>query len=183
MRKITRLGLFVAGLLTAGFAASQGFAEEKTVVLTARSGERIQIGHIDLRPAGDGQDFTITIASARFVDLYMEDRSFQCLPEETYHFCLIPFLVSGHIAEGRFAELEHALLFIRKSKNDVALNPFNGQYYEMSSSRKGFVGKARDVDFVDVVAASNKPQGPVVKKEDLHIGPVEDYLFPTVTIE
>lgn len=183
MRKICKIGLFVVGVLAGGVATGQAFAEEKSVFLTSRSGEKVRIGAVELRPAGDGYDFTIAISGERFIGLYMEDRNFQCLAEETWHYCYLPYVTSGHIADGRYAELEHALLFVRKTKNDVDLNPFNGIYYKIAKNGATLTGTPRDVDLADVEAANSKQAGTPIKDENLHLGQSEDYLFPTLSIE
>jgi hypothetical protein len=183
LMQLCKIGVFVAGLLAGAMTVGQAFAEEKNIFLTSRSGGKVLIGHVDLRPANDGQDFKVTIAGERFIELYMEDRNFQCLAEEAWHYCYLRYVTSGHIAEGRYAELEHALLFVRKSKNDVDLNPFNGIYYKIAKNGAALTGKPHDVDLADVEAANSQKAGTPIKDEELHLGQPEDYLFPTLSIE
>ena len=165
------------------FATQQAAAEEKRIFLTSRAGNRVEVGKVDLKPAGDGYDFTVNIDGSGFVELYMEDRNFKCLAEEAWHYCYLPFLTEGRIADGDYKQLEHALLFVRKSKNDVDLNPFNGVYFKIAKDGSTLVGKPRDVDLADVEAANSQHPGTPIKEEDLHQGQPEDYLFPTLSIE
>jgi hypothetical protein len=181
MRKLFRPGALSAVVLTA--LATQSAAEEKRILLTSRMGNHVVIGRVDLRPAGDGFDFAVNIGGAGFVELYMEDRNFKCLAEEAWHYCYLPYGATGHISDGRYAELEHALLFVRKSKNDVDLNPFNGIYYKIAKSGATLTGQPRDVDLAEIEAANAQHPGTPIKDEDLHLGQPEDYLFPTLTIE
>lgn len=182
MSNVFRTGA-LATVVLAALAAQSAFAETKRIILTSRAGNRVEIGKVELKPAGDGFDFTVNIEGGVFVELYMEDRNFKCLAEEAWHYCYLPYVTTGHIADGRYAELEHAAFFVRKRKNDVDLNPFNGIYYKIAKNGPTLEGKPRDVDLADIEAANSQHPGTPIKDEDLHLGQPEDYLFPTLTIE
>jgi hypothetical protein len=168
--------LAIASLLATELTAEAGYAEEKQIFLTSRASNQLAIGRLDLYPAGD--DFSIDIDGGSFVELYMEDRNFKCLAEEAWHYCYLPYVSSGHFAYGRYAALEHALLFVRKSKNDVDLNPFNGIYDKIAKDGATLAGKPRVVDLAEIEAASSQRPGTPIKDEDLNLGQPEDCLIP-----
>lgn len=143
---------FSAGLLLAA-AAAPAFAWEPAgthrVTLHARDGTRVDIGAVQMRPAGDGRyTFALMLDHARFKDHFLSMREFKCLEALTEVFCHVayPYARPDTVSAQDLAWLEHALLFMFKLPSEFGAKLWNGIYFRMQVTPQGIVGMPQAVD-------------------------------------
>jgi hypothetical protein len=164
------LGLAVAAAVPA--RAAWDMVGSKAVVAHLADGSSVQIGSVQFTPAADGQTrFELTMAHGPFSDHFLSMREFKCLagpPELTCH-VPYPYRQAGLVSPGRYAWLEHSLLFFFKRPTDFGAKLWNGIYFELRATDTGLQGTPQAID-LNLIASppadlNTPPYRPALRSE------------------
>lgn len=182
---------FALGLLSLPSHAVD-LSGHKTISLVSPTGEKTEIGDVELRPRYGGYGFELAFKRDAFKEIYMQETNFLCLPGGRRETCHFPFPPgdyapddsSGFFTESDLRSLEYALLFVHKrpAPADIDINPFNGLYYRLTVKGKRVEGTVFGVDFNRLIAADEKEKYPL-KSSDLDPVDLRSEPFPRLVIE
>lgn len=149
-----RLGVCAALLALAAPAARAGdLAGSRQVLLHSRDGARIALGTVDFTPAADGRTaFVLKLAHQPFKDYFLSMKEFKCVESPTEVFCHVPYpypqpgTVRLSPGTADLAWLEHALLFMFKTPAEFGAKLWNGVYFQLKPTERGFDGIPQAVD-------------------------------------
>lgn len=148
-----RPAMWAAAALAWGMAAPAWAAWDmvgtKAVMVTTADGSRVQIGTVQFTPAANGQTrFELAMAHGPFSDHFLSMREFKCLAGPTELSCHVPYPYrqAGTVSPGRYAWLEHSLLFFFKLPTDFGAKLWNGIYFELKATDTGLQGTPQAVD-------------------------------------
>jgi hypothetical protein len=137
------------GLLAAGTTAqANGLTGSKTIALHSRDGQVMPIGAVSFEPQGEKTSFTVKMDPLKLKDFFLSMREFKCAEGAGEIQCYVPYPYAqpGTISAHDFSWLEHALLFFYKQPSDFGAKLWNGVYYRLKHTDKGFVGEPQAVD-------------------------------------
>lgn len=178
MRKL----LFWVGVaLLAGVAQAADLSGRKAVVLLANDGSRLVIGQVTFLRQGDGYGFRFEPDPSKFTERFLAMRPFLCLDGQTQSLCHFPYATPRRITEGDLTDLEYELMFLRKPRQAVSVDAFNGVYYEMRFTERGLAGELREVDMTPIVVpdGSKRP----IRREALERSDPAGHWLPRLVIE
>ncbi|HEX6828960.1 MAG TPA: hypothetical protein VF104_08270 [Burkholderiales bacterium] len=169
----------VALLAEAGHAAD--LSGRKTVALLANDGSRIAIGQVTFQRQGDGYRFRFEPDPSKFTERFLAMRPFLCLDGESQSLCHFPYATPRHVTEHDLTDLEYELMFLRKPRQAVSVDAFNGIYYEMRITERGIAGELREVDMTPIVVpdGSKRP----IRREALEKSDPAGHWLPRLVIE
>ncbi len=172
---------WVAAALLAGAAQAADLSGRKAVVLLANDGSRVVIGQVTFRRQGDGYDFRFEPDPSKFTERFLAMRPFLCLDGATQSLCHFPYATPRHVTERDLTDLEYELMFLRKPRQAVSVDAFNGIYYEMRISDRGVAGELREVDMTPIVVpdGSKRP----IRRETLEKSDPAGHWLPRLVIE
>lgn len=155
------------------------------ITLHARDGSAVRIGHVDLAAPVDGtRRFGVTMDHAVFTDHFLSMREFKCLPGGSEILCHVPYPYPqpGTLREGDAAWLEHALLFMFKKPSEFGAKLWNGVYWRLQRTERGWRGTPQAVDLNLIGAPPEKPGPPYppARRDDM---PAGARWFERITIE
>src|SRR5512134_504857 len=147
-----RAALFWIGLgLLAGVAQAADLSGRKAVVLLANDGSRVVIGQVTFQRQGEGYSFRFEPDASKFTERFLAMRPFLCLDGETQSLCHFPYATPRYVTERDLTDLEYELMFLRKPRQAVSVDAFNGIYYELHPTERGLSGELREVDMTPIV--------------------------------
>lgn len=143
-------------------------APEMVITLHATDGTEIDIGILKTTPQGEGHRIQVILDETKFEDKFLSMRPFKCLPHPTQVVCYLayPYENKRFISKDDVTDLEYDLLFLHKSPQEYGIDAWNGLYYDLEMTEKGFVGELRETD-LNVLASPPEELRPI-KDEDLH---------------
>ena len=150
-------------------------ADTLAITLHARDGTSVRIGRVDLGPPVDGtRRFALTMDPAVFTDHFLSMREFKCLPGGSEILCHVPYPYPhpGTLREGDAAWLEHALLFMFKKPSEFGAKLWNGVYWRLQKTERGWSGTPQAVDLNLISAPPDKPGPPYppARRDDMPAG-------------
>lgn len=186
--KNTRLaGLALATLLLLHQTAAQAWelAGSKTIVLHARSGQRMVLGSVSFQPEGGTTTFKLHLDEQRFKDFFLSMKEFKCLESEQEVQCHVPYPYPnpGTVSSANLVWLEHSLLFFYKAPRDFGARLWNGLYYRMEVTAQGIVGTPQAIDLVQMGAPPADPSIPPFGTEGRSDITPDSRWFHRLTIE
>lgn len=145
------------------------------ITLHARDGSAVRIGQVELAAPVDGvQRFSLTMDHAVFTDHFLSMREFKCLPGGSEILCHVPYPYPhpGTVREGDAAWLEHALLFMFKRPSEFGAKLWNGVYWKLQRTGRGWSGAPQAVDLNLIGAPPDKPGPPYppTRRDDMPAG-------------
>lgn len=174
--------LFWFGIaLLGGAAQAADLSGRKAVVLLANDGSRVVIGQVTFQRQGDGYGFRFEPDPSKFTERFLAMRPFLCLDGQTQSLCHFPYATPRRITEGDLTDLEYELMFLRKPRQAVSVDAFNGVYYEMRITERGLAGELREVDMTPIVVpdGSKRP----IRREALERSDPAGHWLPRLVIE
>ncbi len=144
-------------------ATAQPLDGTRAVRLHSRDGAVLQLGSMAFSPQPDGRSvFTLALQHGVFKDFFLSMKEFKCLEAATEVFCHLPYPhpQPGTVSATDLAWLEHSLLFMFKTPSDFGAKLWNGVYFQLQASAKGFEGKPQAVDLNRISAPPDRPGVP-----------------------
>lgn len=163
--------LLVVTTLALSFSAvASTFNSPLTIYLQPNEGERIPIGSLELTPKNQGHEIKVVLNDEHFEDHFLSMRPFKCLPHPDKMLChlVYPYANDRFISEKDLTDLEYALLFLHKSQAEYGIDAWNGMYYEMTRTDKGFSGELRETDLNVLVAPPKDGNKRPILRSELH---------------
>lgn len=179
---VMRTVLFWVGVaLLASAAQAADLSGRKAVTLLANDGSRVVIGQVTFQRRGDGYGFRFEPDPSKFTERFLAMRPFLCLDGQTQSLCHFPYATPRHITERDLTDLEYELMFLRKPRQAVSVDAFNGIYYEMRITERGVAGELREVDMTPIVVpdGSTRP----IRREALEKSDPAGHWLPRLVIE
>lgn len=187
MNKARFAGLaFGTLLMLHGTAASAWeLAGNKTIVLHARSGQRITLGSVSFQAEGSTTTFKLHLDEQRFKDFFLSMKEFKCLESEPEVQCHVPYPYPnpGTVSADNLVWLEHSLLFFYKAPRDFGARLWNGLYYRMELTAQGIVATPQAIDLVQMGAPPEDPAIPPFGSEGRSDITPDSRWFHRLTIE
>jgi len=173
--------LFVCSLVS----ATPILDGSKTITLTGKDNESVDIGFIHFHNENDRVTYEIEFEEGVFSDEFLSMRPFKCIHKSGQMIChlVYPYKKQGYIREQDLVDLEYDLLFLHKGVDEYGINPWNGLYYDLKAGEDGLVGILKEVD-LNVLAAP--PEAGVLRpvtEDMLYDSEPEKHLFPGLTIK
>ena len=160
-------GLPLASLLLAGAlalpAGAADLAGSRQVLLHGRDGARIHLGDVAFTPQADGRSgFVLTLRHEPFKDFFLSMKEFKCVESASEVFCHVPYPYPqpGTVSATDLAWLEHALLFMFKTPTEFGARLWNGIYFKLTPTERGFEGRPQAVDLNRISAPPDQPGVP-----------------------
>ncbi len=153
------LAAALAGLLTAPAGAAE-LTGSRQVLLHGRDGSRIALGEVVFTPQADGRSaFALKLRHEPFKDFFLSMKEFKCVESPSEIFCHVPYPYPqpGTVSGTDLAWLEHALLFMFKTPADFGAKLWNGVYFKLTPTERGFEGRPQAVDLNRISAPPDKP--------------------------
>ena len=141
-------------------AAAADLAGTRQVLLHGRDGSRIHLGDVAFTAQADGRSaFALTLRHAPFKDYFLSMKEFKCVEGGTEIFCHVPYPYAqpATVGPGDLAWLEHALLFMFKTPAEFGAKLWNGVYFQLTPTERGFDGRPQAVDLNRISAPPDKP--------------------------
>lgn len=150
---------------TSGTSAATTAALEGTrqITLHAQGGAKVVIGQVRLTPGPqETSRFELTMNHAAFTDHFLSMREFKCLGGGTEILCHVPYPYPhpATVTDADPAWLEHALLFMFKKPGEFGAKLWNGVYWKLTRTERGWVGSPQAVDLNQIGAPPDKPGPP-----------------------
>lgn len=175
------VSFWVFAALLSGAAQAADLSGHKSVVLLANDGSRVVIGQVRFQRQGDGYDFGFEPDASKFTERFLAMRPFLCLDGPTQSLCHFAYATPRHITELDLTDLEYELMFLRKPRQAVSVDAFNGIYYELRVTPGGLAGELREVDMTPIVVpdGSKRP----IRRENLEKSDPAGHWLPRMVIE
>ena len=157
--------LLAASLLLPPAASAQApaLAGSRQVLLHGRDGARIHLGDVAFTPQADGRSrFVLAMRHEPFKDFFLSMKEFKCLEAATEIFCHVPYPYPqpGSVSPSDLAWLEHSLLFMFKTPAEFGAKLWNGVYFKLKATERGFEGSPQAVDLNRISAPPDRPGVP-----------------------
>jgi hypothetical protein len=170
--------------LAAALAAGPALAQTYRVSLQDADGARTPIGVLTLSGSGNARSARFEPDAQRFGERFLAMRPFRCLDGPKWSYCHFP-QVTARRGEDDLADIEYALMFMRKPRASVSLDPSQGLYYRLApNGAGGWSGRLHEADmapFVDPAAARDRSRP--LKPADLHAVDAARAWMPVLLIE
>ena len=157
-----RAGLLLAAALALPAAAAD-LAGSRQVLLHGRDGSRIALGEVVFTPQADGRSaFVLKLRHQPFKDFFLSMKEFKCVESPSEIFCHVPYPYPqpGTVSATDLAWLEHALLFMFKTPAEFGAKLWNGVYFKLTPTERGFEGRPQAVDLNRISAPPDQPGVP-----------------------
>lgn len=160
-------------------------ALEKTVSLEQSDGQKIVIGTLQLPDSGEG-GYRFQRDESVFESHFLSMRPFLCLSHPVHMLCHLPYLYkkSSHwSADAPLTLLEYDFLFIRRSPTEYGIDAWNGLYYKLEPTEKGWIGRAHETD-LNVLASP--PEAGIefpIDPNEIYPAELEQMAYPILRIE
>ena len=170
----------------AGPAIAQPLQGSRQLLLHDRDGGQRVLGSVSFTPQADGRSaFALQLRHEVFKDFFLSMKEFKCVESATEVFCHVPYPYPqpGTVSPTDLAWLEHSLLFMFKAPTEFGAKLWNGVYFQLKATDKGFEGLPQAVDLNRISAPPAQPGVPPYRKalrDD--IAPAARY-FNRLTIE
>lgn len=164
-------------------AAALDLTGTRSVRLHDNDGAPRVLGTISFTRDGDGWLFTFEPDRRAFGEYFLAMRPFLCLDGEKESYCLFPYDSPRRITPADLTDLEYALMFLRKPRAAVNLDPFNGIYYRLRIGERGIEGKLYEVDMNPIIAPEGKPLPRPIGPADLVEVSPKGHWLPRLTID
>ena len=154
--------LWLAGALALAASAAD-LAGSRQVLLHGRDGARVHLGDVAFTPQADGRSgFVLTLRHEPFKDFFLSMKEFKCVESASEIFCHVPYPYPqpGTVSATDPAWLEHSLLFMFKTPNEFGAKLWNGIYFKLKPTERGFDGSPQAVDLNRISAPPDKPGVP-----------------------
>ena len=174
--RITTVFAILGGLFVLPFSASAWEMEgTKTIALSTRDGQSIDIGTVSFTPKDGKIGFDIALDLAKFKDYFLSMKEFKCLDGGVEVQCYVPYPYDNphEVTADNLAWLEHSLLFLFKNPSEFGAKLWNGLYYRMTVTDQGIVGAPKAVDLNEIAAPPPDPSVPpfgAVQQGDIPAG-------------
>ena len=158
--------LWLAGALALPASAAD-LAGSRQVLLHGSDGARIHLGDVAFKPQADGRSsFVLTMRHQPFKDFFLSMKEFKCVESSVENtreiFCHVPYPYPqpGTVSGTDLAWLEHSLLFMFKTPTEFGAKLWNGVYFKLKPTERGFEGSPQAVDLNRISAPPDKPGVP-----------------------
>ena len=154
--------LWLAGALALAASAAD-LAGSRQVLLHGRDGTRVHLGDVAFTPQADGRSgFVLTLRHEPFKDFFLSMKEFKCVESASEIFCHVPYPYPqpGTVSATDPAWLEHSLLFMFKTPNEFGAKLWNGIYFKLKPTERGFDGSPQAVDLNRISAPPDQPGVP-----------------------
>lgn len=144
-------------------AAAQPLQGSRQLLLHQRDGGAVALGTVVFTPQADGRSaFTLQLRHEAFKDFFLSMKEFKCLESATEVFCHVPYPYPqpGTVSPTDLAWLEHALLFMFKTPAEFGAKLWNGVYFQLQPTVRGFEGRPQAVDLNRISAPPDRPGVP-----------------------
>lgn len=176
-------------LLLALGAAPAGAAElsgTRQLRLHQRDGGSVALGTVTFTPQADGRSaFSLALRHEPFKDFFLSMKEFKCLESAVEIFCHVPYPYPqpGTVSATDLAWLEHALMFMYKTPAEFGAKLWNGVYFQLQPTERGWQGRPQAIDLNRISAppaqAGTPPFKPALRDD---INPAARH-FNRLTIE
>ncbi len=163
------------------FWSTHAVGDTKTVYVEDNAQKRLAIATVDL--AMDGS-YSLTFKEELFGDYFLSMRPFRCIDTERL-VCHqpYPYKLNRILKDGDLRPLEYDLLFITKAQEEYGIDPYNGRYYILKETAKGYEGVIQGID-LNVLASP--PEGDIlypITVDDLDEMEADSVQYPRIIIE
>lgn len=170
LRRTLSFLLVVTMLALLSSAGASTLEDPLTIFFESSDGERIPIGELQLTPGKDGFNISVDMNGEKLEENFLSMRPFKCLPHPDRTLChlVYPYQNNRFITEDDLTDLEYDLLFLHKSASEYGIDAWNGMYYELTATEKGFIGELRETDLNVLIAPP--PEGVLrpIERTELH---------------
>lgn len=164
LRPWARLGLALfCSLAALQPAAAQPLQGTRQLLLHQRDGGAVALGTVVFTPQADGRSaFALQLRREAFKDFFLSMKEFKCVESAAEVFCHVPYPYPqpGTVSATDLAWLEHALLFMFKTPSEFGAKLWNGVYFQLRATERGFEGRPQAVDLNRISAPPDKPGVP-----------------------
>ena len=157
-------------------ASAADLAGSRQVLLHGSDGARVHLADIAFTPQADGRSgFVLTMRHEPFKDFFLSMKEFKCVESASEIFCHVPYPYPqpATISATDLAWLEHALLFMFKTPAEFGAKLWNGVYFKLTATERGFEGRPQAVDLNRISAPPDKPGVPPYRpalRDDIPVG-------------
>lgn len=188
MRQNLVTGLITTLLLSLNilfFGFSPAMADQKTISLIDKKGNRIKIGTVDITPSDKGDKIKVKMDYTSFDDYFLNMAPFKCLPgAQIVCYIVYPYKTHNLLKGEDLRDLEYQLMFLRKQKGEYGIKYFDGVYYRLKRQADGsFKGLVHETDMNELAIPPDDKYARIVGGDDLVKGQPEDHRFPTMEIK
>ncbi|OGB04298.1 MAG: hypothetical protein A3E25_21380 [Burkholderiales bacterium RIFCSPHIGHO2_12_FULL_69_20] len=144
-------------------AAAQPLQGTRQLLLHQRDGSAVALGTVVFTPQADGRSaFALQLRREAFKDFFLSMKEFKCVESAAEVFCHVPYPYPqpGTVSATDLAWLEHALLFMFKTPSEFGAKLWNGVYFQLRATERGFEGRPQAVDLNRISAPPDKPGVP-----------------------
>lgn len=185
MKALKKLTLIFLIFFSINSIAAEIQDGQKEINLVTSEGEKLLIGKISFEKSDDKLSYKISWQEDVFTNEFLSMRPFKCIHHDKQMVChlIYPYEKQGYITSTDFMDLEYDLLFLHKSATEYGINAWNGLYYKLSQTNKGFTGQLMEVD-LNVLAAP--PEDGVLRpitNDMLHEADPTVHIYPKLLIE
>ncbi len=178
--------LFISLLFVyASVSANPILVGSKTITLTGKNNESLEIGMIHFKKENGKVTYEIDFKEEEFSDEFLSMRPFKCIHKSGQMLCHLtyPYKKQGHISEQDLVDLEYDLLFLHKDASEYGINPWNGLYYELKLGTNGLEGKLKEVDLNVLAAPPDEGVLRPITSDMLYDADPAHHLFPGLIIK
>ncbi len=135
--------LFSTALVLFFILTTGSHAAEKSVYLEDQAQKRLKIATLSL----SGNSYTLRFEEAPFGDYFLSMRPFRCIDAKRM-VCHqpYPYDLKRTLTDKNLRPLEYDLIFISRKAGEYGIDPYNGRYYVLQKTAKGFIGTIHAVD-------------------------------------
>ena len=157
-------------------ARAADLAGSRQLLLHGRDGSRVHLGEVVFTPQADGRSaFALKLRHEPFKDFFLSMKEFKCVESPTEVFCHVPYPYPqpATISATDLAWLEHSLLFMFKTPAEFGAKLWNGVYFKLTATERGFEGRPQAVDLNRISAPPDKPGVPPYRpalRDDIPVG-------------
>ena len=144
-------------------AAAQPLQGTRQLLLHQRDGGAVALGTVRFTPQADGRSaFALQLRREAFKDFFLSMKEFKCVESAAEVFCHVPYPYPqpGTVSATDLAWLEHALLFMFKTPSEFGAKLWNGVYFQLKATERGFEGRPQAVDLNRISAPPDRPDVP-----------------------
>jgi len=156
------------------------FSKDKSVYLVDQDQKRLKIARLTLT----GATYKLNFLEAPFGDYFLSMRPFRCIDTERM-VCHqpYPYHLKRTLTDKNLRPLEYDLIFISRKAGEYGIDPYNGRYYVLQRTSKGFIGT---IHAVDLNTLASPPEDGVIypiTQYDLDELEPESTQYPKLLIE
>lgn len=176
--------IFLYTFLLSVNAYAASFEGMKTVYLEDNKAQRQAIATLSFEPQERGYGYRLSFIEKEFGDYFLSMRPFRChdagrlVCRQPY-----PYKMERVISKEDLRALEYDLMFISRSANEYGIDPYNGRYYRLKMTPKGFVGTIYGLDMNHIASPPEKGVVFPITLDVLDEMEAESVQFPKLIIE